>query len=212
MIEGNNNQSLIIGVAGPSGSGKSLLVRNIITSIPNISVAFISADSYYHDKSALSISERNNLNYDHPHSFEHTLMVEQIKQLQRGATINIPIYDFTTHLRTQETKTIKPAKIIVLDGILILAIPEIRKLLDIAIFMDTALDICLIRRLERDQKERKREISLIIEQYQKTVRPMYWEFVYPSKEFADIIVPGGGENWTAIDLIKSKIEKITSGK
>ena len=208
MSSNDGKKALIIGVAGPSGSGKSLLVRNIIDSIPNTSVAFISADSYYLDQSHLTFEERINLNYDHPNSFEHDLMVSQIKELQIGNEIAIPCYDFTTHLRTKETKKISPAQVIILDGILILAIPEIRKLFDIAIFMDTPLDICLIRRLQRDQQERNRDVNVTLDQYQKTVRPMYWEFVYSSKEFADIIVPGGGENWTAIDLIKNKIEAI----
>jgi uridine kinase len=208
MNNNHNKKALIIGVSGPSGSGKSLLVKNIIDSIPDTSVAFISADSYYLDQSHLSFEERNNLNYDHPESFEHELMISQIKKLQLGNEIAIPCYDFTTHLRTEKTKKIAPSQVIILDGILILAIPEIRKLLDIAIFMDTPLDICLIRRLQRDQQERQRDVNLTMEQYQKTVRPMYWKFVYSSKEFADIIVPGGGKNWTAIDLIKNKIETI----
>jgi uridine kinase len=208
MNNNYNEKALIIGVSGPSGSGKSLLVKNIIESIPDTSVAFISADSYYLDQSHLTFEERTNLNYDHPKSFEHSLLVSQIKQLQSGHEIAIPCYDFTTHLRTQETKKISPAQVIILDGILILAMPEIRKLLDIAIFMDTPLDICLIRRLQRDQQERHRDVNVTMAQYQETVRPMYWEFVYPSKEFADIIVPGGGKNWTAIDLIKNKIETI----
>ena len=134
-------------------------------------------------------------------------MVKHIKTLQEHNDVDIPKYDFKTHLRMKETRKVKHAQVILIDGILILAIPAIRKLLDIAIFMDTPLDICLIRRLKRDQEERQRDINLILEQYQKTVRPMYWQFVSPSKEFANIIIPGGGENWTAIELIKNSIEQ-----
>lgn len=207
MID-NNTTPLVIGVSGPSASGKSLLVENIIKSLPEgTDVAVMSEDSYYLDRSDLTREERNNLNYDHPNAFEHDLMEKQIKDLQQGNKIEIPCYDFTTHLRTKATKCIKPGQVILIDGILILAVPEIRKLLDIAIFMDTPLDICLIRRLKRDQEERQRDINLILEQYQKTVRPMYWKFVSPSKEFANLIVPGGGENWTAIELIKNSIER-----
>jgi uridine kinase len=207
MID-NNTTPLVIGVSGPSASGKSLLVENIIKSLPEgTDVAVMSEDSYYLDRSDLTREERNNLNYDHPNAFEHDLMEKQIKDLQQGNKIEIPCYDFTTHLRTKATKCIKPGQVILIDGILILAVPEIRKLLDIAIFMDTPLDICLIRRLKRDQEERQRDINLILEQYQKTVRPMYWKFVSPSKEFANLIIPGGGENWTAIELIKNSIER-----
>ncbi len=203
----NNKKPLIIGVSGPSASGKSLLVENIIKSLPeNTDVAIMSEDSYYNDRSDLSLEERNDLNYDHPSAFEHDLMEKQIKELCDGNCIDIPCYDFTTHLRTKTTTKVNPGQVILIDGILILAVPEIRRLLDIAIFMDTPLDICLIRRLKRDQEERHRDINLILEQYQKTVRPMYWQFVSPSKEFANLIVPGGGENWTAIELIKNSIE------
>ena len=207
-MKDNNTTPLVIGVSGPSASGKSLLVENIIKSLPEgTDVAVMSEDSYYHDRSDLTREERNNLNYDHPNAFEHDLMEKQIKDLQQRNKIEVPCYDFTTHLRTKATKCIKPGQVILIDGILILAVPEIRKLLDIAIFMDTPLDICLIRRLKRDQEERQRDINLILEQYQKTVRPMYWQFVSPSKEFANLIVPGGGENWTAIELIKNSIER-----
>ena len=167
----------------------------------------ISHDSYYKDNRDLDFSERCNLNYDHPQAFDHDLMVEQLKGLQKNSEIAVPCYDFTTHLRKTESRIVTPSDVIIIDGILILAIAEIRELLDISIFMDTPLDICLIRRLKRDQEERQRDISLILEQYQNTVRPMYWKFVAPSKEFADLIIPGGGKNWTAIELIKNNIEQ-----
>ncbi|MBT4885226.1 MAG: uridine kinase [Legionellales bacterium] len=207
-MNSNIKKPLIIGVSGPSASGKSLLVENILASLPQTTnVAVLSEDSYYRDRSDLSLEERNNLNYDHPNAFEHDLMEHQIKELQNNNEIEVPCYDFTTHLRTKATRTVQPGQVIIIDGILILAVTEIRKLLDIAIFMDTPLDICLIRRLKRDQEERQRDISLILEQYQNSVRPMYWQFVSPSKEFANLIVPGGGKNKTAIELIKNNIEQ-----
>ncbi|MBT4803663.1 MAG: uridine kinase [Legionellales bacterium] len=207
-MNNNTKKPLIIGVSGPSASGKSLLVENILASLPQTTnVAVLSEDSYYRDRSDLSLEERNNLNYDHPNAFEHDLMERQIKDLQNHKKIDVPCYDFTTHLRTKETRSEQPGQVIIIDGILILAVTEIRKLLDIAIFMDTPLDICLIRRLKRDQEERQRDTNLILEQYQNSVRPMYWQFVSPSKEFANLIVPGGGKNKTAIELIKNNIEQ-----
>lgn len=203
-----NKAPLIIGISGPSGSGKSLLVENIEASLPKkTKVTVLSEDSYYLNRCDLTPEERAALNYDHPNAFEHKLMISQIKQLKKWQAISAPCYDFTTHLRTTQTRDVDPAEVILIDGILILAVKEIRKLLDIAVFMDTALDICLIRRLKRDQEERNRDPNLILEQYQKTVRPMYWEFVSPSKEFADIIVPGGGKNQIAIELIRNNIEQ-----
>lgn len=206
-----STDTMIIGIAGATSSGKTLLANTIVNELVKElgkgQVASISEDSYYKDHSGLPIEELAKLNYDHPNSLEHDLLCENLRDLKLGKTVNIPTYDFATHSRLKETREIIPHKIVVLEGILVFAVPELRDLFDIKIYMDTALDICLLRRVQRDIVERGRTLTSVLEQYQKTVRPMYLQFIEPSKRYADIIVPRGGANRIAIDMIKAKLRE-----
>lgn len=201
-----STKPFVFGIAGPSGSGKTLLVNNLLSGFQYGTLSVLREDSYYKDQSHLSVDERENINYDHPDVFEHDLMLEHLVQLVKGQSINVPIYDFKTHTRQETTNKEQPAQVILVDGILLLTQEKLRSLFDISIFIDAPLDACLIRRIQRDIQERGRDLNSIITQYQKTVRPMYWKYIYPSREFADVVVTGGGNNWKAIDLISSKIE------
>ena len=199
---------IIIGISGASASGKSVLARNLLSELGSDQVIVISEDAYYKDLTHLTIDERAKTNFDHPNSIDQELMMHHLKQLQEGNTIDIPKYDFNKHTRMHETRHISQHRIIVLEGILLFAEKELRKLMDIRIFMDTPLDICLIRRLRRDIVQRGRSLDCVLEQYQSTVRPMYFQFVEPSKRYADIIVPRGGENRIAIDMILAKMREL----
>ncbi len=203
-------QGILIGIAGASGSGKTLVAENLFKILGSEKVVILQEDSYYKDLSHLPFEERVKFNFDHPDAFDHDFLIEHLKQLVAGKLIEHPIYDFTTHSRKQETRKVGPHQIIILEGILLLAIPEIREMMDIKIFIDTPADVCFIRRLQRDIKERERSVDSVIKQYQETVRPMYLQFVEPSKRYADIIVPHGGKNVIAIDILSSKIEKLLS--
>ncbi|OGT29633.1 MAG: uridine kinase [Gammaproteobacteria bacterium RIFCSPHIGHO2_12_FULL_35_23] len=202
------NKIIIIGISGPSASGKSLLANTIVNELGTNQVAVISEDSYYKDLSHLPFPERAKLNFDHPDSLDHELLCKQLDDIQARKVIQVPIYDHSSHQRKKETKPIGEHTIIVLEGILLFVDPELRSRMDIRIFMDTPLDICLVRRLKRDIHERERTIDSVIEQYEKTVRPMYLQFIEPSKRYADIIVPRGGENRIAIDMIKAKMREL----
>ncbi len=202
---------IIIGIAGASGSGKTLVAQTIFEKLGSKKVVIIQEDSYYKDLSHLPFEERMKFNFDHPDAFDHDLLIEHLKELRAGKTIEHPIYDYTTHSRKKETRKVGPHQIIIIEGILILATPEVRNLLDIKVYIDTPPDICFIRRLQRDIKERGRTVENVIHQYMETVRPMYLQFVEPSKRYADIIIPRGGKNIIAIDIVSSKIEKILSG-
>ncbi len=204
------DQVIIIGIAGPSASGKSLLSSTIVNELGNNKVAVISEDSYYKDLSKLPMNVRNNMNFDHPDSLDHALLVDHLKLLKKRQDVDIPLYDHTTHTRRPETHKLRNHTIIVLEGILLFADPKLRDLMDIKIFVDTALDICLARRIERDILERNRTIKSVVDQYMETVRPMYLQFIEPSKRYADIIVPKGGKNRIAIDMIKAKINHLLS--
>ncbi len=201
-------RGILIGISGASGSGKTLVANTLYELLGSDKVVIIQEDSYYKDLSHLPLEERAKFNFDHPDAFDHDLLIEHLKLLLAGKSIEHPMYDFTTHSRKKETRRVGPHEIIILEGILLLAIPEIRELMDIRIFIDTPPDICFIRRLQRDIKERGRSVDSVIKQYQETVRPMYMQFVEPSKRYADIIIPHGGKNVIAIDIIKSKIEKL----
>jgi uridine kinase len=199
---------IFIGIAGASGSGKSLLSNTIVNEIGSKQVAVISEDSYYKDLQGMSLEKRARVNFDHPDSLDHALIAEHLSKLQAGETVHIPKYNFTTHSRTKETRAIGQHSIIVLEGILLLTDKRIRDLLDIRIFMGTPSDICLIRRLRRDIEERGRTLESVLEQYEQTVRPMYLQFIEPSKRYADIIVPRGGQNRIAIEVIKAKMREL----
>ncbi len=201
-------KGILIGIAGGTGSGKTLVANNIYNELGSDRVVILCQDSYYKDLSHLSPEERNAQNFDHPDAIDSELLIEQIKTLLQGKSIQQPIYDFVTHTRKKETKTIGPHTIIVLEGILILDNPDLRDLMDIKIYVDTDPDIRFIRRLRRDILERGRSLESVIQQYEESVRPMHLQFVEPSKRFADIIIPEGGYNRVAIDLIKTKIEAL----
>jgi uridine kinase len=199
---------VIIGVAGPSGSGKSLLASTIVSELSSCRVDVISEDSYYKNFPDMPFADRALINFDHPDAFDHALLCQQLKALQRGESVAIPQYDHKQHLRTPHTRIVSGHAIIVLEGILLFAEPELRQLMDIRIYVDTPLDVCLIRRLERDITERGREMASVLMQYQTTVRPMLLKFIEPSKRYADIIVPHGGKNRIAIDVIKAKMSEL----
>ena len=199
---------ILIGISGSSGSGKTLITKTIINSIGNDKVSVIQEDSYYKDLSDIPFNERTGNNFDHPDAFEHNLLTQNLKDLKKGKTISIPVYDYKTHTRIKTTSTISPKKVILLEGILILNDPDIRELLDIKVYVDAMPDICFIRRLQRDITERERTIDSIINQYLQTVRPMFFKYVEPSKKYADIIIPHGGKNLIAIDILITKINDL----
>lgn len=201
--------SIIIGVSGPSGSGKSLFSQKICSNFGvNKEAVIISEDSYYKNNPELSFEERSIQNYDHPEAFEHDLLIEHIKTLKSDKPIDIPLYDYVSHLRKEETVRIYPCPVIIIEGILLLSDKKLRDLIDIKIYMDTPLDICLSRRIYRDIIERGRNINSIITQYNSHTRPMYFKFVEPSRKYSDIIIPKGGKNEIAIDIIQAKLDKL----
>lgn len=202
------NNVIIIGIAGPSASGKSLLANTIVNELGSDQVVVIHEDSYYKDLGDMPFEDRAKINFDHPDALDHHLLYEHLLKLQKGESVEIPVYDHTQHQRTKETKTIGRHRIIVLEGILLFVEPELRNIMDIRIFMDTALDVCLLRRLRRDIVERQRSFDSVLEQYQETVRPMYLQFIEPCKRYADIIVPRGGENRIAIEMIQAKMREL----
>lgn len=203
-----SNNTIIIGIAGPSASGKSLLANTIVDELGSCKVSVISEDSYYKDLGDMPFEERSHINYDHPNSMDHHLLRDHLLELQQGNAVDIPIYDHSQHQRSQKTHHVGQHRIIVIEGILLFVEEYLRKLMDIRIFMDTPLDICLIRRLRRDIIERKRSFDSVISQYEKTVRPMFFQFIEPSKRYADVIVPRGGENRIAIDMIQAKMREL----
>ncbi|MCH9644635.1 MAG: uridine kinase [Gammaproteobacteria bacterium] len=203
---------IIIGISGPTASGKSLLANTIIRELGSDQVIVIPEDCYYKHRPDMDLDERAKVNYDHPDAFDHDLLVKNLQSLRNWESVDIPQYDFATHQRKQETKHIPKSRIIILEGILLFAEQSLRDMMDIRIFMDTALDICLLRRLRRDIVERGRSLESVLNQYQNTVRPMYFQFVEPSKRYADVIVPRGGENRIAIDMIKAKMRELLTSK
>jgi uridine kinase len=196
---------ILIGIAGASGSGKTLVSKTIMEKLSSEKIVMIQEDSYYKDLSDIPFDERTGRNFDHPDAFDHDLLYQHMKQLIEGQAISHPVYDYTTHSRREETKTVGPHTIIILEGILILSESRLRDLMDIKVFIDTEPDICFIRRLKRDIEERARTVDSVINQYTETVRPMYFQFIEPSKRHADIIIPRGGKNLIAIDLLTTKI-------
>jgi uridine kinase len=199
---------ILIGISGASGSGKTLVAENIFKRLGSDKVVIIQEDAYYKDLSYIPFDERSGRNFDHPDAFDHTLLATHISELLNGKSIAHPIYDYTTHSRKKETRTVGPHKIVVLEGILILNEPSLCDLMDIKIFIDTAPDICFIRRLKRDIHERGRDVDSVITQYLEAVRPMYCQFIEPSKRQADLIIPQGGKNKVAIDILTTKIKSL----
>jgi len=201
-------KGILIGIAGGSGSGKTLVARKLVQDLGSDKVIIIEQDSYYKDLSHLTLEERKQQNFDHPDALDEKLLLQHMKMLIDGESIDLPLYDFKIHTRRDETRRIGEHIIIILEGILILHNPRLREMMDIKIFVDTDDDIRLIRRLQRDIKERGREFDDIIHQYEESVRPMHLLYVEPSKRHADIIIPEGGYNLVAIDILKTKIESI----
>ena len=198
---------LVIGIAGGSGSGKSTVARNVAAALGDASVAFLDMDAYYLDHGHLPMEERRKVNWDHPNAFDWELLVQQLGSLAEGYAIDKPVYDFVTHARSTETVRIPPADVIVMDGILLFVDPRVRDLCDVKVFVDADADIRLIRRIRRDMAKRGRPLAEILDQYLFTVQPMHLEFVEPSKRYADVIVPRGGHNPVAIEMIVAKIAR-----
>lgn len=203
---------ILIGISGGTGSGKSTVTKEIFSSIPEESCTIIEQDSYYKDQSHLSYEERVKTNYDHPDAFDNQLLILHLKDLLSGKAIEKPIYDFEEHNRKKETIKVEPKAIIILEGILILFEEDLRDLLDMKIFVDTDSDVRIIRRILRDMKERGRTLDSVILQYMNTVRPAHLQFIEPTKRYADIIIPEGGQNKVAIDLLVTKINETIKEK
>ena len=202
-----NSSCLTIGIAGGTGSGKTTVAQTILGDVPEGSVAYIAHDAYYKDLADLPPTQRESLNFDHPDSLDTPLLVTHLRELQAGRSIDMPVYDFTTHARRVEKRQVGPRRILLVEGILIFADPELRSLFDIKIFVDTDPDLRFIRRLQRDIAERGRTIESVIRQYLTTVRPMHLEFVEPSKRYADLIIPEGGFNRVALDMVVARVQE-----
>ena len=202
---------LVIGIAGGSGSGKTTVSKEISKRLPADRVLILTEDAYYNDNSAVSMDERKKINYDHPNAYDTDLLIEQLQDLLDGKAIEMPTYNFNILSRAKDTIHVEPADIIILEGILVLATEELREFMDIKLFVDSDDDIRFIRRLQRDTQERGRSIDWIISQYLATVKPSYNQFVEPCKKYADIIIPQGGENQVAIDMVSSKLLSIIKG-
>jgi uridine kinase len=198
---------LVIGIAGGSGSGKSTVARNVAAALGDASVAFIDMDGYYLDHGHLPLEERKKVNWDHPNAFDWDHLVSQLAQLAGGEAIEKPVYDFVAHARSTGAVRIPPADVIVVDGILLFVDARVRELCDVKVFVDADADVRLIRRIRRDMSKRGRPLPEILEQYLGTVQPMHMEFVEPSKRYADVIVPRGGQNTVAIEMIVAKIAR-----
>lgn len=206
-----SHHCVIIGIAGASASGKSLiastLYREIREQVGDEHIGVIPEDAYYRDQSHLTMDQRIQTNYDHPNAMDHDLLLGHLQAIKSGQSIEIPVYSYTEHTRLAKTIMLMPKKVIILEGILLLTDPRLRKELNLSIFVDTPLDICLMRRMKRDVNERGRSMDSVMAQYQKTVRPMFLQFIEPSRHYADIIVPRGGKNRIAIDILKAKINQ-----
>ena len=204
----NRTPPLVIGIAGGTGSGKSTVAKVIIDRVGASHIALLPHDAYYKNLAQLEPAQRSLINFDHPDSLETSLLVAHIKALKNFQSIELPVYDFKTHTRTTETIHLEPQPVILVEGILILAEKGLRELFDVKIFVDTDADIRFIRRLERDIAERGRTSASVIHQYMSTVRPMHMEFVEPSKRYADVIIPEGGLNTVAMDMVVARIEAL----
>ena len=201
---------VFIGIAGGTGSGKTTVARAIYDRVGPDRIEWISHDSYYRNFDGLSDEDRHRVNFDHPDSLETELLVRHLDVLAKGSSVEVPTYDFTTYARKAEIQHVEPRKVVIVEGILVLAEPELRKRIDIKLFVDTPADLRFLRRLSRDIEARGRSVQSVIQQYMSTVRPMHEEFVEPSKRYADLIIPEGGENRVALDAIISRVEHLLS--
>jgi uridine kinase len=199
--------SLIIGISGGTGSGKTTIANRILESVSASEVVFLQQDSYYRNINDLPLDYRNIANFDHPDALDNDLLVNHVRRLKAGEAVELPLYDFKTHTRLNETRYVEPKPIVIVEGILIFADPRLLEQMDIKVFVDTPDDIRFIRRLRRDLAERGRTVESVIEQYTVTVRPMHMQFVEPSKRHADVIIPEGGHNLVSIDLLSGKIRE-----
>jgi uridine kinase len=202
----------IIGVAGASGAGKSMLAsqlhQRMRKTFTHRDVTILNEDSYYRRRDDLSLEQRAKINYDHPDAIEHELLVDHLNELRNGRSVDVPQYDYSQHNRGLRTSRLEPATVLILEGILILHRPEVRKLLDLKVFVDVSLDICLSRRLQRDINERGRSLDSVLSQYHQTVRPMFFEYIDPSKQHADLIIPRGGENESALHVLQHHLDRV----
>ena len=205
------NNILVIGIAGGSGSGKTTLMKNLVEKFSD-NVTVLSHDNYYKRHDELSYEERCLLNYDEPGAFDTSLMIYQLDQLRHGQSIDCPVYDFTVHNRSNETIRIHPERVIIVEGIMIFENPALRELMDIRIYVDTDADIRLCRRIKRDVNKRGRSLESVLKQYQQTVKPMHEMYVEPSKKYADLVVPEGGKNKVALDMIEGRIRRHLEGE
>ena len=201
---------LVIGVAGGSGSGKTTVVRRIVDALDEARVTVLEHDRYYRDRNDLRLEERAALNYDHPDSLETDLMVRHVNELRAGRAVEAPVYDFARHARVASTETIAPSRALIVEGILIYTDAPLRALMDVKVFVDTDDDTRFIRRLQRDTKERGRTMQSVVDQYLSTVKPMHLDFVEPSKRYADVILPQGGHNAVAIDMLLTLIRSLAA--
>ncbi|BBB49198.1 uridine kinase [Pelolinea submarina] len=204
----DNSSPIVIGIAGGTGSGKTTVANVILNRVGKQRIAYLPHDAYYRDLHDLPYEQRAAINFDHPNSLESELMTAHILRLKQWEAVDIPVYDFSIHTRTEKTIRVEPRPVILVEGILIFAEPELRKLFDVKIFVDTDADIRFIRRLERDITERGRTTDMVVNQYMATVRPMHLEFVEPSKRYAHVIIPEGGLNEVAMDMIIARIEAL----
>jgi len=200
-----NPDPLVIGIAGGSGSGKTTVAQEILQRVGRERIAFLQHDSYYKDLSGLPPTQRAQINFDHPNSLETELLIQHVASLREGKAVEVPIYNFSTDSRTGQTFTVQPRRVILVEGILIFTEAALREMFDVKIFVDTDPDLRFIRRLERDLAERGRTTESVIKQYQSTVRPMHLEFVEPSKRYADVIIPEGGFNTAALDMVVARV-------
>jgi uridine kinase len=203
---------LIIGIAGGTGSGKTTIANVILERVGADSIAFLPHDAYYRNLEDLPRSQREIINFDHPDSLETPLLVDHLQMLRQWKPVRIPIYDFTIHSRTAQTRLIQPQPVILVEGILVFAEPELRRLFDVKIYVDTDPDVRFIRRLQRDIVERGRTVESVIRQYETTVRPMHLEFVEPSKRYADVIIPEGGLNTAAMDMVVARVQRLLENR
>lgn len=199
---------VLIGIAGGTGSGKTTVAKTIMEQLDEENITLIQQDSYYKDQSHLEFEERKKTNYDHPFAFDTELLIDHLQKLLDNQAVEKPVYSFTRHTRTDETITVEPREVIILEGILVLDNEQLRDLLDIKLFVQTDNDVRFIRRLQRDMKDRGRTVDSVIEQYLEMVRPMHQQFVEPSKKYADVIIPEGGHNKVAMDILVTKIKTL----
>ena len=209
-------QPFVIAIAGPSGSGKSLFAETLCEELrrdaPSLDVVLIKEDAYYRDQSHVAFEDREKVNYDHPHAIEQDLLASHLRSLTQGQPVESPMYDYTVHNRRRETLGIEPAPVIIVEGILLLTHRALRDACHIKFYMDTPLDICLLRRMARDVKERGRSLDSVTDQYQETVRPMYHEFIKPSVRHADMVITRGGRNRVALDIVRNMLLSVSQSE